>query len=180
MDSNSSQQTFAGQLLTALLRVALVFALCAAVWTIYRRLPHDERASLDGATTAQPTAATALHIILRHPSFSHAPAAKIPVQLYPVNMMAAQRDYDSEHRPGVRFEDFVMRRMGERQPLAAELDEHGETVVAVQPGKWWVHATLFETGGAEEVTWRLPVNVSGRDTTVELTPENAYTRARSF
>ncbi len=73
-----------------------------------------------------------------------------------------------------------MRRMGERQPLAAELDERGETTLAVPPGKWWVHATLSERGGAEEVTWRLPVNVSGREATVELTPENAYTRAKSF
>jgi hypothetical protein len=77
----------------------------------------------------------------------------------------------------VRFEDFATRLMGERQPVTAELDERGEAVVALAPGRWWVHVTL---AGGREVTWRLPVNVNGREKTVELTPENAYARAKEF
>jgi hypothetical protein len=67
--------------------------------------------------------------------------------------------------------------MGDRQPLSVELDDRGEATVAVPPGKWWVHATV---NGALEFTWRLPVNVAGREQTVELTEANAFTKTKSF
>ena len=67
--------------------------------------------------------------------------------------------------------------MGGLKPIASELDQRGETVLAVPPGRWWVHATL---DGAEELTWRLPVNVSGQEKMVELNLDNIYTRARSY
>ncbi len=157
--------------LSSLLRVALVAGLFAAAWSVYRSLPPGggtgESDGQDGAT--------ALRIVLRRPP--DAAANKVPVQLYSINMTAARSEFDSEKRPGVRFEDFAMRLMGERRPVAAELDERGEAVVVVTPGRWWVHATLE---GARELTWRLPVNASGREKTVELTPENAYTRAKRF
>jgi hypothetical protein len=44
-------------------------------------------------------------------------------------------------------------------------------------GRWWIHA---EIEGERELAWRLPVVVSGRETTVELTKENAYLRAKRF
>jgi hypothetical protein len=169
------KDSFTGGLLAALLRVALVAALFFAVWGVYRRLPRDENAPL--GVREQP-AATALRVVLRRPAVgSPAAGVKIPVQLYPINMAAARNEFDSEHRPGVRFEDFVTRLMGERQPISGELDEGGEAVILVPPGRWWVHATLT---GSRELTWRLPVNVSGREKTVELTEENAYTRAQKF
>jgi hypothetical protein len=156
--------------LSALLRVALVAGLFAAAWSVYRGLPAGEGAADEGQ------GATALRIVLRRPSDAAA-ATKVPVQLYSINMTAARSEFDSEKRPGVRFEDFAMRLMGERRPVTAELDERGEAVVVVTPGRWWVHATLE---GSRELTWRLPVNASGREKTVELTPENAYTRAKRF
>ena len=156
--------------LSALLRVALVAGLFAAAWSVYRSLPARDGALEEGQ------GATALRIVLRRPSDASA-TAKVPVQLYSINMTAARSEFDSEKRPGVRFEDFAMRLMGERRPVTAELDERGEAVVVVTPGRWWVHATLE---GSRELTWRLPVNASGREKTVELTPENAYTRAKRF
>jgi hypothetical protein len=45
------------------------------------------------------------------------------------------------------------------------------------PGNWWLHAKL---SGLEEVEWRLPLTITGEKQTVELTPQNAYTRSRSF
>jgi hypothetical protein len=162
--------------LAVLLRIALVAALFVAAWSVYRHLPAgggfapqvDERPE-----------ATALRIVLRRPpaATSDASAMKVPVQLYPINMLAARSEYDSEKRPGVRFEDFATRLMGDRQPLTVELDERGEAVIPVTPGRWWVHATF---NGARELTWRLPVYASGPEKTVELTPENAYTRAKRF
>jgi len=168
------------RLAAALLRAALVGALVAAGWGVYRSLPHEDGGGAAPSTPRRRAqeAATALRIRLRTPPGSVTVAAeKIPVQLYPINMAAARSEYDSERRPGQRFEEFATRLMGGRQPLTAELDGRGETIVAVPPGRWWVHVTL---DGAREVTWRLPVNVSGREKTVELTPENAYARAKNF
>jgi hypothetical protein len=164
---NSTQATDHRRL-SVLLRVALVAALFAAAWSVHRSLPP-------GGALEEGQGATALRIVLRRPP--DASARKVPVQLYSINMTAARSEFDSEKRPGVRFEDFATRLMGERRPVAAELDERGEAVVVVTPGRWWVHATLE---GPRELTWRLPVNASGREKTVELTPENAYTRAKRF
>lgn len=167
---------FARKMLAALLRVALVAAMFAAGLAVYRRLPRDERSVV--ALREERRGSTVVRIVLRRTQVGlRVSAEKIPVQLYPVNMAAARNEFDSEHRPGQRFEEFVTRMMGDRQPLSAELDERGETVLAVPPGKWWVHASV---SGARDYTWRLPVNVTGREKTVELTPDNAYARAKRF
>jgi len=157
-------------------RAGLVLALVAAVWGVYRRVPRPRvgAGAHNGSARGQ-GGATSLHIRLRRP----APAApeRIPVQLYPINMTAARNEFDSERRPGQRFEEFVTRQMAGRQPVAAELDERGEAVIVLPPGRWWVHAAL---PGEREISWRLPVNVTGREKTVELTEENAYAKAKKF
>ena len=61
--------------------------------------------------------------------------------------------------------------------VEARLDEHGQATVKLAPGKWWIHATLI---GAQNTEWHLPINVAGRQQTIELTPENAYARTKSF
>ena len=156
------------------LRVALVVALASAGWAVYRKLPQDEPgAGRSGGASKQ----TLVRIVLRREGAGDAGPSGAPVELYSVDVAAARREFDDERRYGQRFEDFVARRMGARQPVAAKLDREGQAVVAVAPGRWWVHATL---GGANELTWRLPVNVSGREQTIELTPSNAYTRTKSF
>jgi hypothetical protein len=156
------------------LRVALVAALLGAGWTIYRRLPQEESDEGYGARAARQTL---LRIVLRRDAVGVDLVADVPVELYSVDVAAARREFDDERRYGQRFEDFVTRRMGARQPVSTRLNGEGQTVVAVAPGRWWVHATL---AGADELSWRLPVNVAGREQTVELTPENAYTRTKSF
>ena len=156
------------------LGVALVAALGAAFWGVYRRLPTGDRA----AGRAAPRRTTLLRLRLRREQVGvPVSAQRIPVQLYPINMTAARNEFDSERRPGQRFEDFATRLMGGRQPLSVELDEGGEAMLAVPPGKWWIHATVE---GERELTWRLSVNVSGREKTVELTRENAYLHAKKF
>ena len=152
-------------------RAGLILALVLAVWGVYRRAPRGG----NGSASGQGRGATALHIRLRR--VAGVARARVPVQLYPINMTAARNEFDSERRPGQRFEDFVTRQMAGRQPLTAELDEQGEAVVTVPPGRWWVHATL---SGEREISWRLPVNVNGGAKSVELNEENAYTRAKKF
>jgi hypothetical protein len=167
----------------AVLRVALVFALFVAGWLVYRRLPADDAPHSLGA--AGQTRDTLLRIIV-HPRRAETvrnsdDAADnlhaTPVQLYSIDVAAAQREFLDERRPGQRFEDFIVRRMGARQPIRTQLDRSGQTVLYVPPGRWWIHATQE---GAEDVVWRLPVNVAGREQTVELNAANAYMKTKRF
>jgi hypothetical protein len=168
--------------LVATLRVALVVALAGAGWLVYRGLPVDDAPHSLGR--AGQTRDTLLRIVLLprpggNGLNSDAAAAKapVPVQLYSIDMAAAQREFFDERRPGQRFEDFIVRRMGARQPVRTQLDASGQTVVYVPPGRWWIHATLE---GAQEITWRHPVNVAGREQTVELNAANVYMRTKRF
>ena len=167
---------FTRRILVVVAGAALVAALGGAVWGVYRRLPGDERAGQLAARGRQRT--TLLRLRLRREGVGFPVSTrKVPVQLYPINMTAARNEYDSEQRHGQRFEEFATRLMGGRQKIDAELDEGGEATVNVPPGRWWIHA---EIGGERELAWRLPVEVNGREKTVELTKENAYLRAKRF
>jgi hypothetical protein len=160
----------------ALAGVALVAALGGAAWGVYRRLPEDDRAASRAARGSQRT--TVLRVRLRREGVGFPVSAKkVPVQLYPINMAAARSEYDSEKRPGQRFEEFATRLMRGRQKIDAELDEGGEAAINVPPGRWWIHA---EIDGERELAWRLPVEIAGREKTVELTKDNAYLRAKKF
>ena len=160
----------------ALAGVALVAALGASVWGVYRRLPEDERAATRAARGSQRT--TVLRVRLRREGVGFPVSAKkVPVQLYPINMAAARSEYDSELRPGQRFEEFATRLMGGRRKIDAELDEGGEAAINVPPGVWWIHAGIE---GERELAWRLRVEIAGREKTVELTKDNAYLRAKKF
>ena len=159
-------------LVIAVLRVALVGALIWAGWNVYERLP--------GGTieeTQDAAGQTSLVIVLRpSPKDTTAPV-NIPVQLYPVDLSAVQREYGFEPRPGVRFEDFLSERMKGRAPIKARLDERGQATIVLNPGRWWVHALL---SGSQNVEWRVPVHVSGRQQTIELNTGNIYARTKSF
>lgn len=162
-------------LITGVLRVALVGALFWAGWSIYHRLPAGKIVETGGA--AEAAGQTALVIVLRPSPRDTGAVVNVPVQLYPVDVAAVQREYGFEPRPGVRFEEFLRERMQGRSPVRARLDERGQATVMVTPGRWWVHALL---SGSHNVEWRLPVNVAGRQQTVELTPANMYARMKSF
>lgn len=158
---------------TILIRVALLLSLVGAGWSVYRRLPPEEQAfgNEDSANT------TLLSIQLRlAPEDAGAPLS-VPVELYPVDIAAVRREYGSDPRPGVRFDDFLKRRMSGRTPLEAQLDQQGQATLSVKPGKWWIHAVL---AGQHNVEWRLPVTIYGRRQTVQLTSENAYARTKTF
>ncbi|HEY0404381.1 MAG TPA: hypothetical protein VGC89_01555 [Pyrinomonadaceae bacterium] len=167
-------QSLAYNLLAGILRLALVLALIFAGLSIYRKLPADDAAATGDAAAGEQTA---LLIVLQPAPEDSAAAMNIPVELYPIDFSAAQREYLSERRPGVRFDEFLTRRMNGQSAVEAQLDERGQATVNVSPGKWWIHAVL---NGAQNVEWRLPVNVAGLKQTVELTPENAYAKMKSF
>jgi len=157
-------------LITVLLRVGLVLALISAGWLIYTRLPASltgNRPGVNGQTTLQ--------IVLRPAAGIE--ALDIPIELYPIDIVAVRQEYFTERRAGKRFDDFLSERMKGRSPVTARLDKQGQTSVVITPGNWWIHAL---SSGEEDLEWRLPVNVAGRKQTVELTTQNIYTRTRSF
>ena len=154
------------------LQVLLIAVLVGAGWMIYRRLPAsaaDDDQSQHGTTTLQ--------IVIRQPPETAGPALDVAVKLYPVDIVAVRHEFFTEPRAGKRFDDFLKERMKGRSPIDARLDKQGQGAVRLSPGSWWLHATL---SGDEQLEWRLPVTVTGSKQTVELTPQNAYTRSKTF
>ena len=154
-----------------LLRSLLLGALVFCGWLVYSKLPNrintDPRASRNE---------TILQIALM-PTGINATSLEIPIELYPVDIVAVRHEYFTERRAGKRFDDFLNERMQGRRPVNATLNKDGQATVVVTAGSWWLHAVL---SGDEDVEWRVPVNVSGRKQTVELTSQNIYTRTKSF
>ena len=157
-------------LLTLALRGALVLGLLTSAWIIYSKLPHQNSAEQQGGN-----AQTTLQIVLRAPD--NTDALDIPVELYPFDIVAARHEYFTERRAGNRFDDFLKERMKGRAPVNAKLDKQGYGSVLLAPGSWWLHATI---SGDEQLEWRLPVTVTGSKQVIELTPQNAYTRSKTF
>lgn len=154
-----------------MLRAALLFGLVGGGWSIYKHLPT-------GTSEINPgTDSTSLQIVLHQAANINASNLDIPLELYPVDIVAVRHEFFTEPRAGKRFEDFLKERMKGRSPVSARLDKQGRGTVVLTPGNWWLHAKL---SGDEDLEWRLPVSVIGSKQTVELTPQNAYTRSRSF
>ena len=170
LSQSSVSPKFRG-LLIRLLQVSLILVLVGAGWLIYRQLP-DGRADV---SSNQGT--TTLQIFIRQTPETVGPALDVAVSLYPVDIVAVRHEFFTEQRPGKRFEDFLKERMKGRSPINARLDKQGEGAVTLAPGSWWLHATL---SGDEQLEWRLPVTVTGSKQVIELTPNNAYTRSKTF
>ena len=163
-------RTFNG-LLIRVLQVSLILVLAGAGWLIYRQLPDS------GTDVRSNNRTTTLEIFIRQPPESVRPALDVAVSLYPVDIVAVRHEFFTEQRPGKRFEDFLKERMKGRSPINARLDKQGQGAVMLAPGSWWLHATV---SGDEQFEWRLPVTVTGTKQVVELTPQNAYTRSKTF
>jgi hypothetical protein len=153
------------------LRIGMVVVLIGAGWLIYKRLPAGS-SEIDGDTNS-----TALQIVLRQTYDISPSSLDIEVELYPVDLVAVRNEYFTEPRAGKRFEDFLKERMKGRSPVAAKLDKQGHGTVILAPGSWWLNAKL---SGDEDLEWRLRVDVAAPRQTVELTPQNAYTRTKTF
>ena len=166
------QSSFSITIIQLVLRAGLIAALIAACWAIYSQLP-DQPATEPQAANGE----TVLQIVLRPSLTREAEVLDIPVELYPVDIVSVRDEYFSERRAGKRFDDFLSERMKGRNPVTSKLDRQGQTSVVINPGNWWLHALL---SGDEELEWRLPIKVSGRKQTVELTSQNIYARTRSF
>jgi hypothetical protein len=165
-----SAGTFRG-LAILVLQVGLIVLLVGAGWLIYRQLPVVK----SDVKSDQQT--TTLQIFIRQPPESVGSSLDVGVSLYPVDIVAVRHEFFTEPRAGKRFEDFLKDRMKGRSPVNARLDKQGRGAVMLAPGSWWLHATL---SGDEQLEWRLPVTVGGAKQVIELTPQNAYTRSKTF
>ncbi len=155
-------------------RLVLVVALVAAAWFLYHGLPSEESSATPFGRVAAER--TTVRVVLR--TASPQPGAADAVELYSIDVRAAEREYLSERRAGMRFEEFLRARTRMRPRVGGSFDEAGVATLAVAPGRWWVHAR--HAGENTEWTWRVPVNITGREQIIELTPENAYTRTQSY
>ena len=155
---------------TLVLRLGLVVALFVAGWLVYDKLPYHSTNSTPKTSTG-----TSLQIVLQPGAQTN--SLDIPIDIYPIDVVAARHEYFDERRAGKRFEDFLKERMNGRSPIATRLNTDGQGSIVISPGTWWIHALL---SGEEDLEWRLKITVEGEKQTVSLTPENAYTRAKSF
>lgn len=163
-------RTFRGLLIRAL-QVSLILVLAGTGWLIYRQLPAGS------ADTRSNNRTTKLEIFIRQPPETVGPALDAAVNLYQVDIVAVKHEFFTEQRPGKRFEDFLKERMKGRSTINAHLDKQGQGAVMLAPGSWLLHVTL---SGDEQLEWRLPVTVAGTKQVIELTPQNAYTRSKTF
>lgn len=160
------------RLVTLVLQAALVVGLFSAGWLIYRGLPTP----IAKSPQERPSDAL-IELIMRPAPKMSAAALDVAVEFYPVDIVAVHHEYFTERRAGKRFDDFLTERMNGRRPVTARLDQSGRALVTISPGNWWVHSAL---AGEEDLEWRLPVSIAGPKQTIELTPQNAYTRTKSF
>jgi hypothetical protein len=149
----------------------LIVLLVGAGWWIYRQLP----ASVAEGDSNQQVAD--LEIVIRQPPESVGPSLDVPVSLFPVDIIAVRHEFFADPPRGKRLDDFLKERMKGRSPVNARLDKQGHGSVSLAPGNWWLHATL---SGDEQLEWRLPVTMVGTKQVIELTPQNAYTRSKTF
>ena len=170
LSQSSVSPKFRG-LLIRVLQVSFILVLVGAGWLIYRQLPDC------GADVSSNQGTATLQIFIRQTPETVGPALDVAVSLYPVDIVAVRHEFFTEQRPGKRFEDFLKERMKGRSPINARLDKQGQGAVTLAPGSWWLHATL---SGDEQLEWRLPVTVTGSKQVIELTPNNAYTRSKTF
>ena len=158
------------------LGLALVGGMFGAGWDVYRRLPSDGSAAMNfGAADSR--AETKLTVMLR--SDLTGVTMNSPVEIYPFDLVAAQREFQATPHLARQFDDFLLRRMHGITPVKATTDNDGRAVATLSEGNWWLRATASLSGG-ETIEWRLPVNIAGPEQTVELTMENAYERTKKF
>ena len=164
-------------LMKIVLAVALVGGLLLGGWNVYRKLPPDTSAPPSIAPGASQNQ-TEVTVVLRGDVASA--TLNPPVNFYRFDLIAAQREFEASPKLARQFDDFLMRRMHGVTPVVADRNAKADRALAnLTEGSWWVHATAWSASG-ETIEWRLPVEVSGREQSVELTMENAYERTKKF
>ena len=154
------------------LALALLGALFFAGWRIYRSLPADGAARIvfdDAAANSE------LTIVVRDGNA----VGPTKVELYPIDFTTIQREFALNTHPGKTMEDFLEQRLKNLVPVQPQMDRTGRAVAKLSEGNWWMRATSSSSTG-ESIEWRLPVLISQRTHTIELSIDNAYERSKKF
>ncbi|SRR5258707_3806852 len=170
------KESLAVVIVKIILGVALVGGIFGAGWNVYQRLPGDGAAPMNFAATDS-RAETQLTVMLRGDITGA--TMDSPIEIYPFDLVAAQREFQATPHLAKQFDDFLLRRMHGITPVKATTDNAGRAVANLSEGNWWLRATAVLSGG-ETIEWRLPINIAGREQTLELTMENAYERTKKF
>src|SRR2546430_3617768 len=95
-----------------ILGAALLASLFAAGWSVYRRLPGD--GAKDGPNSTSETEVT----IVKYdaPEFN-ARGNDIVIEAYRVDFSTIRREFFNQPRLGLRFEDFLAKRMQGKTPV---------------------------------------------------------------
>lgn len=113
------------------------------------------------------------------PSDLAAASYSASIELYPFDLQALQKQYEAVPRPNKQFDEFLANRLKDVTPIRISTDGAGRAIANLSEGHWWLHARTSLASG-ETLEWRLPLNVSPAQKTVELNRENAYERTKKF
>ena len=114
------------------LRIILALALLGSLFFAGARIYHGLPAGDSGAPEIARGAPQDLTIIF-HSGIS---AAKTRVNLYPIDIAAAERDYANRGRSGRSLEDFLAARLKGVIPVNVQIDGTGRGVARVGEGNW--------------------------------------------
>jgi hypothetical protein len=157
-----------------ILSIALIGALFLAGLRVYQHLPDDLATRVQGN---DPAADSSLTIVMHNELAAASGQSRI--ELYPIDYAAFEKEYRAHPRPGKTLDDLLGQRMKGVAPVRAELDRNGKAIARLASGAWWLRATIVLNSG-ETLEWRLPLNIAGRNQSIELSTENAYERAKQF
>lgn len=153
------------------LALALLGCLVFAVWRVYRSLPQTVPPSVQVNDAA---ANSELTIVWRDGATD-----ETRVELYPIDFVAMRRDFLTSGRLGKNLDDFLAQRLKSLTPVRVRVNQNGRAVARLSEGNWWMRATSISANG-EAIEWRVPVLISQRTHTIELSKDNAYERTKKF
>jgi len=160
------------RIVEVILALALVAGLTLAGWRTYQTLPHGVPASVqidDAAATSE------LTIVWRDGLND----SETKIELYPIDFAAIREDFSVNGRPGKSIDDYLAQRLKYLTPVNVRVNQSGRAVTRLSEGNWWLRATSVSPSG-EALEWRVPMVISQRAHTIELSKDNAYERTKKF
>jgi hypothetical protein len=160
------------RIIEVILALALLGTLIFAGWRVYHSLPS---AGGTRTQTGDAAAQSDLTITLRNAGVG----AETRIELYPIDFAAARENFVLLGRPGKSFEDFLVQKLEKLTPVRAEIDQGGRAQARLAAGNWWLRATSASANN-EMLEWRMPLVISQRAQTIELSADNAYEKTKKF
>ena len=160
------------RIVEVILALALLGSLFFAGWRVYRSLP----ASAPGQVQVNEAAANSELTIVWRDGLTD---GETRIELYPIDFAAVDRDFRVNGRPGKTFDDYLGQRLKNLTPVRVRVNQSGRAVARLSEGNWWMRAVAISSNG-EAMEWRVPMLISQRTQTIELSKDNAYERAKKF